>query len=593
MKKIDISKLTWDLTDVYKNVQDPQMEKDIEKIEHVCESFSKKYAESDLFLSDNKVLLQSLKDYEALAEFTSLAKPLWYLYNMQSLNSSDQKITARIGLLEPRVVSAVNKTLFYSIKLGKLSEQSKKKILTDESLARYKYFLHVIFENARFDLSEETEKVLNLIMRPANAMWSDSFEKLLNSKTVKFKGKDLPIGQALNKVHQIDTKDRRILDAEIKKELSKIAFFAVEEINAVYTAKKITDDLRGFKKPYESTILGYENSVQGIENMVESVTKNFKISHRFYKLKSKLLGLPQLKYCDRAVGVAKIKKEVSFETAVEILSDSFSSVDKEYLEILHMMLKNKKIDVPSRVGKRGGAYCCGGHKVPTLVLLNYVPSVDSVLTFAHEMGHAIHTELSNRQPAIYSHYTISVAEVASTFFENLAFKKIYSEANEKEKFYLLYDRVADSIQTIFRQIACFNFEKDLHESVRKEGAVSLEKIKELHNKNMKAYLGPVFKLEKDDGYFFEVWSHIRNFFYVYSYAYGDMISKALYKKCEEDPEYFKVVKHFMLAGKSMSPDDIFKSVGLDTTKNSFFETALKSIEDDIKTLEKLSKKVLK
>lgn len=590
---MDTKELQWNLTDLYKNISDPQMEKDVQGIESACMQFEKKYAKEVSYLEDNAKLLLSLNDYVKILHLTSPVRPLWYLYNMQSIESGNPKIGARISLLDPLVTNALNRIIFFQLKLAKLSDERKKNILSAPELSEYRYFLKIVFDASKYDLTEETEKALNLVLRPATDMWSESFSKLLNQQVVTFKGKEIPIAAALNKIHQLDTTDRRKLDSLVRTELSKISYLAEREINAVYTTKKITDELRGYKKPYEATILGYQNSVSSIENLIETVTKNFTVSHKFYKLKQKILKLPSMKYCDRAVGVSKKQKEVSFEEGCDILRQAFGAVDPEYVEILNKMLKDKKIDVYPRVGKQGGAYCWGGYNAPTLVMLNHVPSVDSVLTFAHEMGHAIHTELSNKQSVLYSSYTISVAEVASTFFENLAFKKIYEESSEKDKFYLLYDRVADSIQTIFRQTACFNFEKDLHEAIRTKGEITAKEMAILHNKNMKAYLGPAFKMEEADGYFFEAWSHIRRHFYVYSYAYGEIISKALYRKCEKDPEYFKTVKKFMLAGKSMSPDDIFKSIGLDTTKPEFFKLAIDGIEADIQTLTKQYAKLLK
>jgi oligoendopeptidase F len=109
-------------------------------------------------------------------------------------------------------------------------------------------------------------------------------------------------------------------------------------------------------------------------------------------------------------------------------------------------------------------------------------------------------------------------------------------------------------------------------------------------KHLKSYMGPVVDVSDDDGYFYVYWSHIRRFFYVYSYAYGQLISKALYEKWKEDSSYADKIKQFLRAGESMSPEDIFKSIGIDTSKLGFFEAGLKSIEKDIARLEKLAGK---
>lgn len=145
------------------------------------------------------------------------------------------------------------------------------------------------------------------------------------------------------------------------------------------------------------------------------------------------------------------------------------------------------------------------------------------------------------------------------------------------------------ISTIFRQIACFNFELELHENIRKEGQVNRSAIAKLLQKHMRAYTGKSMEVTEDDGYFYVTWSHIRRFFYVYSYAYGQIVSRALYEKWKSDSSYSKKIEQFLSAGRSMSPKDIFKSIGI-TIDKTFFETGLKAIEADIIKLEKLAKK---
>ncbi len=582
----------WDFTDLYKDLNDPKLEQDIAEVETLCADFEKKYKNDQEYLKDesNDTLVVAMNDWEKLHDTIGMIKPLWYLFNMQSIMSGNAKLDQKIGQLEPRATNAVNRIVFFPLELGKLPEKRQAKILKDPRFAFFVYYLKRTFEVAKYNLTEEAEKVNNLLTRPARTLWIDGFEKLTNKETVKFKGKNIPLSQAQTMIHQLPLADRRKLHDLCMEKLKSISYFAEQEINAVYTTKKINDELRGYEKPYSETIIGYENSIETIENLVKTVSDNFAISNRFYTLKKKLLKLPYLEYADRAVGIAKKQVQIPFEKSVEILRSAFGKAGERYLHILDKMLKDKRIDVYSRIGKRGGAYCWGGQTVPTVVLLNYVPSVDAVMTFAHEMGHAIHTELSKKQRKFYQSYTISVAEIASTFFENLAFQELFEKMSDTEKIYALYDRLADSMQTIFRQIACFNFELKLHEDLRKNGALTAAEICKAHNTEMSRYLGKAVKMHELDGYLFCSWSHIRNFFYVYSYAYGELISRALYKKCKEDDSFFAKVDMFLEAGNSMSPDNIFKSIGFDVSKSSFFEKGLQSIEEDLTTLEKLMKK---
>jgi oligoendopeptidase F len=225
-----------------------------------------------------------------------------------------------------------------------------------------------------------------------------------------------------------------------------------------------------------------------------------------------------------------------------------------------------------------------------MVLLNHADNFSSVKTFGHEMGHAVHAEFSKRQRPIYQGHTISVAEVASTLFENFIFEEIFEKLSEKEKIVALHNRINDEIGTVFRQIACFNWELEMHNTIRAKGFLTKEEIAKLHNKHMASYMGNNTKFSDDDGFFFVNWSHIRNHFYVYSYAYGNLISSAIYRRVLANPNFMKEVEKFLTAGCGKSPANIFKDMGIDTTKADFFTEGLKSIEEDIKRLEQLTKK---
>ena len=145
------------------------------------------------------------------------------------------------------------------------------------------------------------------------------------------------------------------------------------------------------------------------------------------------------------------------------------------------------------------------------------------------------------------------------------------------------------MQTIFRQIACFNFETELHKAVRTKGEVAKEEIGTMLNRHMSSYLGPITKMDVMDGNFFVTWGHIRRFFYVYSYALGQLISKALYAEYKKDKRFIEKINKFLHAGGSDTPENIFRSIGIDVTKPDFWIRGLRSIEKDIEKLERLTK----
>ena len=594
--KTNISNMSteWNLKLLYVSAGDPALEKDIYTYEKACISFEKKYKNkithgtedvNNSYFSNLNNLIEALKEYELFYNMPGASKAYAYFNYRKDINSADQEAESMLNKLSQRLTAAGNKLLFFEIALGKIPKDAQKKILASQDFKHFKYFLERLFLTATYNLTEAEEKILNLKSLPARAMWTQGQEKLLNSQIVKYKGKELPLPAAQNLFSELPTQERRKLDAEISNVLKNISHFAESEINAVYTDKKINDELRGFKNPYSATILQYQNDEKSIVNFVETVTKYFTISHRFYKLKAKLLKENKLEYADRAAKVGEIKVKLSFGDCLKILQSAFGKVNPAYVEILNKYIKQGQIDVFPKQGKRGGAYCSSNIGLPTFVMLNHVGNLKSLKTFAHEMGHAIHAEFSKSQPALYEGHTISVAEVASTLFENFAFEEVFEKLSDQEKVLALHDKINDTIGTIFRQIACFNFELELHTIIRKEGSISKENIAKLHNKHMKTYLGPLFDMKEDDGYFFVSWPHLRYSFYVYSYAYGELISRALYKNYKQDPAYIAKIENFLAAGGSKSPEKIFKDIGIDTSKPEFFVDGLKSIEEDIKKLE--------
>ncbi len=580
-------KTSWNLKLIYDSEKDPQIEKDIATYEKAVENFIRKYENTSLYLSDEKKLKDALADYENLFSMKEPRKAINYFHYRKELNSADQEAERRMNVISDRLTKAGNKTLFFELAIGKIDPKIQAEFLKSETLKEYRYFLKRNFETAKHNLTEPEEKILNLKSLPSYELWVRGQQKLLSQQTVKFKGKALPIPQAQNMIAELPTAERRALTDAVNEVLKKISDFAESELNAIYLNKKINDELRGFAQPYSSTILGYQNDEKSIITFVNTVTKRFDISHRFYKLKAKLLKQKKLEYADRAAKVGKVSIHPSFGESLGILRASFEKVDPQFCEILDEYVANGQIDVYPKKGKKGGAYCSGDINMPTFVLLNHVDTLDSFKTFAHEMGHSIHTELSKSQPAVYQGYSISVAEVASTLFEHFAFEEIFPRLSKKEQVIALHDRINDAIATIFRQVAVFNYELEMHTIIREKGALSKEEIALLHNKHMASYLGPQFRMKELDGYFFVAWPHLRYFFYVYSYAYGELISMALYKKYRENKEYIKDIKKFLSAGGSKSPEDIFKEIGIDTSSPGFFEQGLQNIEDDIAKLEKM------
>ena len=582
-------KTEWDLSHIYKKNPEKESSKDCRYLEKIYNAFTKKYGRKKEYTKSPRALAKAIEDYEKLVKDRRIERPhLYYTYKIV-LNSGDDKSRAKLLKLSEFQTDLSNRIIFFILDIGQIPKKVQKKFLKSKELQEFRYFLYRIFKNAEHQLTEAEEKIMNLKSLPAHGLWVSGSSKLRSKQIVEFEGKTIPITEASAMIATLPKTKRHKLYENVTNTLKKISDFAESEINSIVINKKINDKLRGFKLPYESTILSYENEIKTLDSLLEAVNKNMGIAHRFYKIKAKMLSEQKLLYADRSISVGNIKFKIPIKDGVRKIILAFNQADKEFGSFVSDSFKNGLVDVFPKKGKGEGASCSTGTGLPSYILLNHINDFRSLTTLAHEMGHAIHGKYSRSQRPLYEGHTTSTAEVASTFFENLVFDQELSDAEDREKMILLHNKISDDISTIFRQIACFNFELELHNTIRKEGFLPKERIAELMNKHMKSYLGPVFKLVPDDGYTFVSWSHIRRFFYVYSYAFGQLISSTLYEQYRKDRAQIKNVIKFLSAGRSDSPENIFKSIGIKLNKK-FFETGLQRIRQNINELERLWKK---
>lgn len=587
-------KTLWNLTMLYQSPKDPNISKDIQIIAAACQTFEKKWKKRTDYLLDEKILQIALDDYSHLCELLSVNKPVAYFYLLSDIDTENKIAKSELSRIEQELTLQYNKILFFELELGSITKPIQKKILANKNLGTYHYFLKKIFSRAKYQLSEPEEKLSNLFTPAKYTLWVDGVEKDLSEKKISWKGEIIGLGQAAVVMPTLPRKERIVLHELMKSKMKEVAAFAESELNAIVTAKKVSDTLRGYRHSYSETIQKYENEESSILNFIQIVTSHFPTAHQFYAIRKKMLKIDDVMgYVDISAEAGTIHASFDFESAAGIVKRSFTKVDPDFSVIFDRFLENGQIDVFPRVGKRSGAYCASFTGLPTFVLLNHISSFDSVKTLAHEMGHAIHSEYSKSNHILYEHYTTSTAEVASTLFENFAFEEMFLTLSENEKIIALHNKIMDNVATIFRQIAFINFEIELHSMIRAEGFVSRDKISNLMIKHLKSYLGPKFKFDPDDGLFWIRLSHLRSFFYMYTYAYGQLISNAMYARYKTEPSFVSKIKQFLSAGGSDTPENIFKSIGIDTTKEEFWVAGLSLIKNDVAMLQKLITKKMK
>ena len=579
----------WDMKgQYYKSVADPQIERDVTYTESIQKKLVKKYRDSD-FCSNAKTLYAALTDFNRFDEDPRVGKATRYLGLRTTLDTGDEEALKKLNLLGQRLTKSGNELLFFSLRLAKVSNEQQKKFLKDPLLADFRYDLKTLFADSKYQLSEAEEKLLRQLTDCSYGMWVDMTEKMMGKRSVMYKGEHIPVNAAFGRLSALPFKEQPKLWSLIMKEIEPLRESVEHELTAICTRKKIEDELRGYNKPYSATVKNYEDNEKSVEALVQAVsTRGFTLSKKFYKLKAKLHKQNKIAYAQRGASLGKAPV-VDFAQATEICRDVFYGVNPEYGQIFDRLLTNGQIDVYPKKGKTGGAFCSGQTSQPTNVLLNQTDTVRSLETYAHEMGHAIHTERSKLQPAHYQEYSTTTAETASTLFEGLLFDAILTQASPAQKTLLLHDKISGDISTIQRQIAFHNFELNMHQHVREQGAITHIELNQMMQKHLSSYCGPAVEVGKLDGNSYIYVGHFRYGFYVYTYAFGILMSSIMADKFIANNAYSAQIDKFLTSGGKDTVAEIFKSIGIDTGKIGTFELGLNKMEKEINTLAKLTK----
>ncbi len=590
---------TWDLRELLASDDDPKIGKELKKVESANQRFIKKWQGRTDFLKNPRVLKKALDEYEALQANYGLSGDTGYYFELRSsIDENDPKLKAKSNQIEEFSRKLLNEIQFFEINIAKIPQNLQKKFLTSKELSPYKHFLEKLFQEAKYLLSEPEERIMNLKSQTSYGNWVKMTSSFLSQEerealTEENKKAKLSYPALLG---LINSQKKRVRDTAAKgfnDILAKWKDVAAEEINSILGNKKVDDELRGFSRPDESRLLYDDFETDIADTVLEAVSSRYKIAWRFYKLKAQLLGVKKLKYHERNVEYGSIDKKYTFDDAVRLARTVFGNLDSEFLEVFDGFVKNRRYDVFPQKGKRGGAYCAHNLKrQPTYIFLNHNNKLNDVLTLAHETGHGINNELMRKkQNALNFHTPTSSAEIASTFMEDFVLEEILREANDEEKLAIMASKLNGDISAIFRQVACYKFEQELHQAFRQKGYLSTKEIDEIFQKHMSSYMGPSVELSPGSENWWVYWSHIRYFFYVYSYASGLLISKSMQNSVKENPKFIDKVKYFLSAGSSESPKNIFKNIGIDLSQRDFWEKGLDEVENLLKETEKLAKKL--
>ena len=365
-------------------------------------------------------------------------------------------------------------------------------------------------------------------------------------------------------------------------------------MNTLAKDKEISDRWRGFKDVADSRHLA--NRVEGevVEALVDAVTKKYPtISHRYYRMKAKWLGMDRLAHWDRNAPLPdKPERVISWLEAREMVLTAYGGFAPRMADIARDFFDKRWIDAPTRPGKAPGAFA---HPVvPSVhpyVLLNYLGKSRDVMTLAHELGHGVHQVLAAKQGMLLSQTPLTLAETASVFGEMLTFKALLKETTDpKERKALIAGKVEDMINTVVRQIAFYKFERKVH-LARREGELTTEQINELWMSIQGESLGEAIEFKPGYEVFWAYIGHfIRSPFYVYAYAFGDCLVNSLFKLYEDaHPDFVQKYFELLSAGGSKHHSELLAPFGLDASQPEFWHKGLNVIEEMIDELEAMER----
>ena len=578
----------WDLSDLYASEDAAELQADLTWLKQSCIDFSNNY-EGKLAQLNADEMLKAVERYEAIdiiaGRIMSFAGLRYYQL------TTDPERAKFMSDMQDKLTEHTTKLVFYGLEFNRLDEEALSKLLSQNTaLARYKPVFDRMRAMKPYQLSDEMEKFLHDQSVVGATAWNRLFDETIASLVFTIDGEDLPLEAATNKLSEQDRDTREAAAREIARVLRENTSLFARVHNTLAKDKEIEDRWRKMPTPQTGRHLSNHVEAKVVEALRNAVVAAYpKLSHRYYALKAKWLGLETMQIWDRNAPLPiEDDKLVDWTAAQEMVLSAYAEFSPEMAEIAKQFFTKSWIDAAVKPGKAPGAFA---HPTVTTVhpyvMLNYLGKPDDVMTLAHELGHGVHQVLAAQQGELLSSTPLTLAETASVFGEMLTFRKLLAAAKTpQERKVLLAGKVESMINTVVRQIAFYDFECKLH-AARAEGELTPDQINAIWMSVQGESLGPVFEFM--DGYE-TFWSYIPHFvhspFYVYAYAFGDGLVNALYAVYEEGDTEFQAKYFDMLrAGGSKHHTELLAPFGLDASDPKFWDKGLSMISAMIDELE--------
>ena len=577
----------WDLSDLYSSQDAPELSRDLQWLDQECASFAADY-EGKLAHLDAEEMLNCVLRNERINTIAGRIMSFAGLRYYQLTVDGDR--TKFMSDMQEKITDFTTPLVFFTLELNRIDDAALQALLNaNDALARYQPVFDRIRAMKPYQLSDELEKFLHDLGVVGDA-WERLFDETVAGLSFEIDGESLGIEGTLNLLTDPDRAQREKGAVELARVFGETVKTFARVHNTQAKEKEILDRWRGMPTPQTGRHLSNHVEPEVVEALRDAVVAAYpKLSHRYYELKRKWLGLDVMQVWDRNAPLPmETNKIVGWEEAQKTVMQAYGDFDPRMADLAEPFFTKGWIDAAVKPGKAPGAFA---HPTVTdvhpYVMLNYLGKPRDVMTLAHELGHGVHQVLAAGQGEMLSSTPLTLAETASVFGEMLTFRKMLDGAKDAaERKVMLAGKVEDMINTVVRQIAFYDFECKLHDA-RAQGELTPDDINALWMSVQGESLGPAFEFM--DGYE-TFWAYIPHFvhspFYVYAYAFGDGLVNALYAVYQEQPEGFQEKYFDMLkAGGSKHHKELLAPFGLDASDPTFWDKGLSMISDMIDELE--------
>jgi oligoendopeptidase F len=577
----------WDLGDLYPGPHSPEVEAELSAALAEAQAFESAHV-GELEKMSGRALAGAIGAYERIEE--RLGRLMSYAQLLFAGDSTDAARGKFYQTASERVTAISSHLLFFTLELNRLDEETIERKFADAELARWRPWLRDLRVFRPHQLSDELEKLLHEKEVTGRAAWSRLFDETIAGMRVTLGSEELTVSAALNKLSDTDRAVREAAGKAIGTAFGeRLRLFSLVT-NTLAKDKEIVDTWRHYPRPgsYRNRSNMVEDEV--VDALVSAVRADFpRLSHRYYAMKAKWLGLEKLQHWDRNAPLPDDDDRLIPwpEARAQVLS-AYGAFSPELAAIGKNFFDKPWIDAAPTPGKSGGAFA--HPTVPSAhpyLLLNYHGRTRDVMTLAHELGHGVHQVLAGAQGYLLAGTPLTLAETASVFGEMLTFRALLNaETDKRRRRIMLASKVEDMLNTVVRQTAFYLFETRLHEE-RRKGELLPERIGEIWMQVQTESLGPVFEFSPDYAVF---WSYIPHFihspFYVYAYAFGDCLVNALYAVFQSGhPGFQQKYLDMLRAGGTKRHQELLAPFGLNAADPAFWTRGLDVIAGFIDELE--------